>query len=151
MTVVARRPSSLGLVGAMLTVFFALVGCASEPDADALRRIIGEMETAVESGETGDFLDHVSEDFSGQDGGVDARQLRATLVGLVLRHERIGVVPGDAEIEVRGDRATVRLRVLATGGSWMPETGQILDIDSEWQRIDGDWRCASAKWNGNWQ
>jgi hypothetical protein len=139
-----------GLFAAAVAVSIALGGCADEPDADALRRIMGEMETAVESGETGDFLEHVSDNFLGQSGAVDMRQLRVTLLAIKMRHERIGIVPGDAEIEVSGDRASVKIRVLATGGSWMPETGQILDIVSQWQREEGEWRCISADWTGNW-
>lgn len=145
-----RRRLRAAVSIAALSGLIALAGCASEPDAEALRRIIGEMETAVESGEPGDFLEHVGESFSGQSGGMNKAQLRVTLIAIKMRHERIGVVPGDAEIEVTGDRASVKMRVLATGGSWMPETGQILDIDSQWQREDGDWRCISANWNGNW-
>jgi hypothetical protein len=145
-----RRRLRAALSCSVLLGIFTLAGCANEPDADALRRIISEMETAAESGESGDFLDHVGESFSGQSGGMDKAQLRATLIAITMRHEHIGVVPGDAEIAVTGDRATVKIRVLATGGSWMPETGQILDIDSQWQREDGDWRCISANWNGNW-
>jgi hypothetical protein len=145
-----RRRLRAALSYAVLLGIFALAGCASEPDADALRRIIGEMETAAESGEPGDFLEHVGETFSGQSGAMNKAQLRATLIAIKMRHEHIGVVPGDAEIEVTGDHASVKMRVLATGGSWMPETGQILDIDSQWQREDGDWRCISANWNGNW-
>jgi hypothetical protein len=136
-----RRVRSL-----LLLLVLACAGCSEEPDEAALIRIIAEMEQAVEAGEPGDFLEHMSKDFSGQGGGFDTPQVRTTLVGLKLRHEHIGVVPGDPEIVVQGDRATVKLSVLATGGTWMPETGQVLNIESDWRREEGEWRCFSAIW-----
>ena len=104
------------------------------------------MERAVEADEPDDFLEHLSKDFSGQGCDFDTCQRGGTLVGLKLRHERIGAVPGDPEIDVQGDRTIVKLRVLATGGSGMPETGQMLNIEIDWRREEGDWHCFPASW-----
>ena len=62
----------------------------------------------------------------------DASQLRATLVGPKFRREHIGVTAGSAEINLIDDRATINIQALAAAGSWMPETGQVLDIESTW-------------------
>lgn len=135
---------------AALMIALAVVGCAREPDAEALLRSMSEMEAALEAGETNDFLDRFSADFSGQGAELNRQQLRATLVGLKFRHENIGVTAGAPEIKLFGDRATVRVQVLATGGSWMPETGQMLEIESSWRREDGEWKCFAASWQGKW-
>ena len=127
-----------------------LSACAGEPDEQALQRVMTEMETAIEAGDSGDFLEHISPEFSGQAGAMDARQLRGTLAALTLRHEKIGINVLSAPIKLFDDRATVTLEVLATGGSWMPDSGQMLEIESHWRRIDGEWQCFSAEWKARW-
>ena len=144
-----RASESLAAVSAIV-IAVAFSGCAAEPDEAALRRAMDEMEIALESGETGDFVDYVTDDFSGNSATLDARQLRATLVALALRHEKIGITASPAEIKLFGDRATIKVQVLATGGSWMPQTGQVLNIESSWRRADGDWKCFAASWTGKW-
>jgi hypothetical protein len=136
-------------VGAMLMTLI-IVGCARGSDEKALREAMEQMEIALEAGETGDFLDYVTEDFSGNSAELNAAQLRGTLVGLKLRHEKLGVTLGPAAIKLFGDRATINVQILATGGTWMPETGQILDIESSWRREGGDWKCFAARWSGKW-
>ncbi len=132
-----------------LLVATVLAGCRAEPDEDALRRVLSEMEAAIESGKSGDFIDRLSSDFSGQD-GMDARQLRATLLALSMRHEKLGVTLGPITVKLFGERATVAVEVLATGGSWMPQTGQMFNIESSWKRVDGDWVCFAASWKARW-
>lgn len=146
-----REMTMRWLPKAMLLMFSVLaIGCAREPDEAALRRALAEMETAVESAKPGDFLDHIAGDFAGQEGSVDAQQLRGTLAGLMLRHEKLGVTLGSPAIKLFGDRASIEVEALATGGSWMPETGQVLQIQSDWKRVDGEWKCFAATWTGRW-
>lgn len=121
-------------------------GCARAPDEQKLRDTIAAMESALESGEAGGFMEHVADDFSGQQAGVDQRQLRALLVAQTLRHEHISVLPGPLEVKLFKDRATVKLRVLAAGGGWLPESGRQFDIESHWRIEDGGWVCFRADW-----
>lgn len=124
----------------------AIAACSTEPDDAALRRILNEMESAIESGDVGAFMQPLDPEFTAQSGAMDARQLRATLLALRLRHENLSVNPGPAAVQLFDDRATIRLKVLATGGAWLPETGQLFEIESHWRRVDGDWLCFSANW-----
>ncbi len=133
----------------VLICLLALGGCSAEPDEAALRRVLSEMEEAIESGNSGDFIDRLSSDFAGQD-GMDSRQLRTTLLALSMRHEKLGVTLGPVAVKLFGDRATVAVEVLATGGSWMPQTGQMFDIESSWKRVDGEWVCFAASWKARW-
>ncbi len=132
----------------LLGLLLALCACTREPDEQALRRTMAEMEAAVESGRSADFLDHISEDFSGQDGSVDNRELRALLLGHRLRYQDIGLVLGPATVKLFGDRATITVDVLASGGQGLSETGRVIAIESHWRRDDGDWRCFAANWSG---
>ena len=72
------------------------------------------------------------------------------MAALGFRHEKLGVTLGPIDVKLFDDRATVSFEALATGGSWMPQTGQMLDVESHWKRVDGQWRCFAANWKGRW-
>ena len=129
-----------------MLVLLLLVACAHEPDEQRLRDTIAAMETAIESGKPGEVADHVAADFTAQGGGMDARQLRAMLVAQTLRHQNISVLLGPLDVKLYGDRATVKMRVIATGGQWLPETGRQIDLESHWRFEDGEWNCFRAEW-----
>lgn len=133
---------------AALLLTSLLAGCAREPDEQALRRTLAEMEAAVETGHPADFLAGISADFAGQDGAVDRDQLRALLLGYRLRYRDIGLALGPATVQLFKDRATVSVEVLASAGQGLPETGQVITIESHWRREDGDWHCFAANWDG---
>lgn len=132
----------------LVLALLVLTACSREPDEQTLRRNLAEMETAVESARPADFLDHLSEDFSGQDGSVDSGQLRALLLGYRLRYRDIGLALGPATVKLFGDRASIEVDVLASGGQGLPETGQVIAIESHWRRDHGEWRCFAANWSG---
>jgi hypothetical protein len=133
-----------------LLAVVGLNGCSREPDEVVLRRAVAEMQAAIEGGKVGAFVDHLSADFSGQNGSVDQRQLRALLVGQALRHEHIGVTLGPITVKLFDRRATLSLEVLATGGAWLPESGQSFHIESSWRQVDGAWQCFAAQWTERW-
>lgn len=120
--------------------------CSRPSEEQRLRDTIAAMEVAIEAGESGDFIEHVSAEFTGQGSGIDQRQLRAILLGQSLRHENISVLLGPLDVKMFESRATVKVRVLATGGSWFPETGRQIDIESDWQLDAGEWVCFRAEW-----
>lgn len=132
--------------GLLLLFLLFSGGCARAPDEQKLRDTIAAMESALESDEAGEFMEHVAEDFIGQQAGVDQRQLRALLVAQTLRHENIAVLPGPLEVKLFKGRATVKFRALATGGRWLPESGRQFDIESHWRIEDGGWVCFRADW-----
>lgn len=134
-------------VAPLIGVFLLCAACSRPSEEQRLRDTIAAMEVAIEAGETGDFIEHVSPEFIGQGSGIDQRQLRAILLSQSLRHERISVLLGPLDVQMFERRATVKVRVLATGGSWFPETGRQIDIESHWQLDDGEWVCFRAEWN----
>lgn len=130
----------------LLPLLLLGAGCARAPDEQKLRDTIAAMESSLETGEPGGFIEHVSADFSGQGNGIDQHQLRSLLLAQTLRHERISVLPGPLDVKMFKDRATVKLRVLATGGGWLPESGRQIDIESHWRIENGEWICFRADW-----
>lgn len=131
---------------------FALTACTQEPSEQALRQTVAAMQSAIESGDASDFLDYVAEDFSGQNGALDKSQLRALIMTGILRHKHIGVASGPIKVKIFDDRyrATLHFQALLTGGEWLPENGQVLDIESHWRYGKGDWKCFSATWTARW-
>ncbi len=126
-----------------------VTGCSRAPAEQRLRETIAAMEAAVESADSAGFLRGVAEDFSGNNGAYDRRQLHATLRALFLRHRDIGVVLGPLDIVMHGEeRAQVTVNAVLTGGSGglLPDSGRRLRIDSGWRQDDGEWRCISATW-----
>lgn len=125
-----------------------LIGCRHAPDEQRIRDALVAMQTAVEARDPRDFMAYVSADFTGAEGSVDRGGLHNLLRAQVLRNETIGVTLGPIDVEMQGDRATVRVTATLTGGSggWLPEHGAIYAITSGWRREGGDWRCYNAAW-----
>lgn len=131
-----------GLLAALL-----LAGCSRDPSEQALRDTIEALETAGEERQVGDFMDHVAEDFAGNAAEYDRTGLQNLLRMVALQHQRISVVTSGMQIEMHGDRALVRMRILVTGGGGLiPDSGQLFDTESGWRFVDGEWQLGSASW-----
>ncbi len=150
---VVRRPGRAALrpwlrcllaVGALAP----LAGCGDGETPEArIRAAIAAMETAVESREPGGFLEHVTDDFSGQHGNLDRSTLRGYLAGLLVGNEMIEVTLAPATVTLHGaDRATVEVSALVIGGARLPERGEHLSIESGWRLDDGEWKVYAAEW-----
>jgi hypothetical protein len=125
----------------------ALGACGRSDPERELRDTVQRMAQAIESREVGEFLDHVAEDFTRESGGFGKQDARRILAAVLLRNEKITVSAVVSEVKVDGERATVKVRVLATGGAgWLPERGQTWDFDSAWRREGGVWKVYNAQW-----
>lgn len=130
----------------LLLLLVMLGGCSSVPDEQRIVAAMDAMEVALEAGQPGDFMDHVAEEFSAGT-GFDRRQLRATLVGLMVRNQRVSITRTGTEVTLHGDRATAVTTVLVLGGAGiLPERSEHLRIESHWQKVGGDWVCFGARW-----
>jgi len=135
------------------TVAFALLllllgACRHTPDEQRIRDAIAAMQQAVEAGKPRDFVAYVTSDFSGSDGTVDREGLMNILRMEVLRNEHAGVMLGPIDVQMQGDRATVRVTATLTGGAGglLPERASVYAITSGWRREGRDWRCYNARW-----
>jgi len=131
-----------------MALVLSLGACSRTPDAQRLRDALGAMQAAVEAREPKSFLEHVSTDFTGNDGAVDREGLHNLLRAAVLRNEKIGVTLGPVDVDVQGERATVAVTATLTGsaGGMIPERGAIFSIASGWKKEGGEWRCINAHW-----
>lgn len=132
----------------LATVSAVLVGCHHRPAEEAVRRAVAATEHAAEAVDAGAFRDRLSEDFAGNRGEVDRRQLVDLLRLARLRGETIHVLMGPLSIEPRGDRFLVTFTVtLSSGGRLLPSDMGIYRVESAWRREGGDWVCYAATWS----
>ena len=131
-----------------LLLVLILGACARPSDEEQIRTAISEMQKAVENGKPADFMRHVADDFTGDGGAVDKQGLHNLLRAQALANASIGITLVSQNVELHGDRATVKVTVTMTGGSgrWLPERGSVQQIESGWRRQGDDWQCLNAQW-----
>jgi len=125
-----------------------LAGCAKTPDVEQIQAQIEQQEVSAEAGEIGRFMDGIAEDFSGQQGALDAQGLRDMLRVQLLANTRIKVALSGVKVEVTGDTATAEFSALLTGGpGFIPDAGKLVQVTTAWRKIDGQWQVVNATWD----
>ena len=142
--------ANMGLrcIAVALMVLAGLVACSSETPEAQLRQRFDAMQAAVEEKRIGDFMDGVSEEFTGA-GGLDRAALHNLVRARTLANASIGATTGPLEVRVDGDNATVSFHLLLTGssGRLLPEQARTYDVTTAWRREEGDWRIYHAQWD----
>ncbi|WP_435998391.1 MULTISPECIES: nuclear transport factor 2 family protein [unclassified Pseudoxanthomonas] len=135
-------------IAAAALVLATLVACSAETPEAQLRHRVGGMQAAVEEKRVGDFMDGVSDDFTGP-AGMDRAALHNLVRARTFANARVGTTTGPLDVRVDGDNATVSFQVLLTGstGRLLPEQAQTYDVTTAWRREQGDWRIYHARWN----
>jgi hypothetical protein len=135
--------SSLGLALA----FVACAGCRHTPDETRVREAIASARQAAEQSDAGGVVKPLSEDFDGNGGRLERKDI-ANLMRLArLRGEHIGAMLGPISVEQRGERLVADFTVTLTQGSrLLPDAAGVYEVETAW-RMEGDqWRCYSATW-----
>lgn len=126
-----------------------LLACARTPPEEAIRSQVAALQSAIERRSASDVADLLDEDFIGPQ-NMDRSAARRMAAGLMLRHQRIGVITGPVEVQLQGeDRASVRTRAAVTGGAGsalLPDSAQAWRVESGWRLRDGTWRLISLSW-----
>jgi len=136
-------PVTLALLG-------ALASCGKQLTVEQqIIATIREMEARIEAGERRPFMEHISEDFSGQGGSMNREQVRALMIMQLNRYQRLQGQLLPIQVEDTGeDTASANFRALVTGGpNWIPESGQVFEFDTRWRKVDGDWLLTAADWD----
>lgn len=138
------RKSSTAWFAALLM----LGACSADPTEQALIAAIDRLEAAGEARDVDGFMDNVGDDFAGNGTELDQQGLERYLRLLAMRHQAIGVTRAATQVQISGDRAVVKMQLLLTGGAGglLPESGQLLDTESTWRFVKGDWQLAGARW-----
>ncbi|MEO5559363.1 MAG: hypothetical protein ABIO49_06115 [Dokdonella sp.] len=127
--------------------FLLCLSCSRKPDAEAIRGAIVEAGVAVEAHRGSDLLDHISQDFIGNN-ELDRAQLDRLLRMQMMGAKSIGVSIKGIQIDVQGDRATAgfEANIADSSGRWIPDRAATLKFETGWRRESGKWRCYNAKW-----
>ncbi|RCS30123.1 hypothetical protein DEO45_08640 [Rhodanobacter denitrificans] len=135
------------LLAALALLVLALPACRRTPDEAQVREAIVAVVQAAEAGSASGVGKPLSEDFDGNAGTLDRRQLVDMVRLLALRGERIGVTMGPVSIERRGERMVASFTVtLSSGGKLLPDQLGLYQVESAWREEHGAWRCYSATW-----
>ena len=139
-------------VAAMAVITALLVaGCGKDDPEQAVRLQVEAMQAAIDARDAGDVEDLLAREFVGND-GMDRRAIRQLAAGVFLRHREVAAKVGPVSVELRGESdAIARFSVLATGGSggFLPESGQVYQVETGWRLVDGEWKLLSANWTPN--
>lgn len=133
------------ICGGMLAALLA--SCAKSSPEARLRATIAGMQTALSERRAADVMAVVAEIFEGPS-GMDRAALHNLLRAQQLANRHIGVTTGPLDIEIRGDRATVRFAAAVSGGRGgvLPQRMQAYSVVTGWQDRNGEWRLYYAEW-----
>lgn len=134
---------------AALALLLGLAACAPAAPEQQLRTRFGQMQAAVEAGRTGEFMEGVSPEFTGE-AAMDRAALHNLLRARTLTNSRLGVTTGPLDVDVQGDNATVAFDVVLTAGSGrlLPDQARAYRVTTAWRTEGGQWRVYHARWNG---
>jgi ketosteroid isomerase-like protein len=134
-------------VGLILLLCLASAACARQPDEEAVRSTIEAMAASTAEREAADVLDHVSDDFIGNDGAFDRARLAELVRGQLLMRS-VSVRLGTVDVEVAADRATAIFDATLTDSSdrWIPSGSTDLRFVTGWRREGDRWLCINARW-----
>jgi hypothetical protein len=135
----------------VLTACLLLPACGDEPTVEQqVIAAILEMEEHVENAHRGEFMDMITEDFTAQDGTLGRTEFRQFMFLQWNQNQRLYAQLFPIKVrELPFGGATAEFRALITGGSgFLPERGEMYDIETTWKEVDGQWLMASANWQG---
>ncbi len=140
-----RNPMPWMMVLGVLMVL--LIGCSRSPPEERLRARIASMQDALETRNPKAFAAGIAEDFAG-DSGLDREGVRNLLRAQLLRNQQIGASLGPLDVQLHGERATVRFKVMLTGGSGglIPDHARGWQVSSGWRDGPEDWQLIQASW-----
>lgn len=133
-------------------LFFAvlasgLAACRRAPDEVRIRQSIEAARTAAAEVDAGGLTDVLSEDFDGNAGAMNRKDLGNLLRLANFRGETVHAVLGPIEVEPRGDRYVARFTVtLGSGGKLFPAELGMFKVETGWRREGREWRCFTASW-----
>jgi hypothetical protein len=124
-----------------------LIACHRTPDESRVRQGIATAEHAAEQASASALDGLLTDDFNGNNGEMERRQLLGVLRAASFRGETIHALSGPIEVEQHGDRYVARFTVtLTSGGRMLPSNIGVYRVETAWRKDGGEWRCYSATW-----
>jgi hypothetical protein len=127
-----------------------LVACHRTPDESRVRQGVEAAEQAAEQADASALDALLSDDFSGNNGEMERRQIVGLLRAARFRGETIHALTGPIEVEARGERYVARFTVtLTSGGKLLPAQIGVYQVETAWRKEGREWKCYSAKWTSS--
>jgi len=127
-----------------------LAACHRTPDESRVRQGVETAERAAEQADASSLDALLSEDFSGNDGEMERRQIVGLLRAAKFRGETIHALTGPIEVEARGERYVARFTVtLTSGGKLLPAQIGVYQVETAWRKEGREWLCYSATWTSS--
>ncbi len=106
------------------------------------------MEARIEAGERRPFMTHVAEEFFGQNGSMNRKQLNAFVIFQIHQNQRLQAQLFPIHVASNTpEEAEAKFRALVTGGpGWLPDRGQLFDFLTVWKLQDDEWMLIKASW-----
>ena len=124
-----------------------LAGCHRAPDEVRIRQAIESARVAATETDAGGLTDALSEDFDGNDGAMNRKDLGNLLRLARFRGETVRAVMGPIAVEPRGDRYMATFTVtLGSGGKLFPAELGVFEVETAWRREGREWHCYTASW-----
>lgn len=141
-----RRTLVAKLLVASSVLMLAAACSRSDPEKE-IRAAVTAMEQAVKDKNMSNLMEHVTDDFTRESGGVGKQDARRMLAGAFLANPKIALLATIHEIKVEGDRANAVISVAATGGEGMlPQRGQGWEFKTRWRKDGSRWKVYAAEW-----
>ncbi|BDU21321.1 hypothetical protein [Dyella sp. GSA-30] len=132
----------------LLALAGALAGCHRTPDEERIRQAIAAAGKAAEQADASALADVLSDDFDGNGGQTDKRELSGLLRAAKFRGETIHALIGPIDVEQRGERYVAKFSVtLTSGGKLLPAQMGVYQVESGWRREGKMWACFTATWS----
>lgn len=132
----------------LLPMILLAAACSRTPDETLIRQQLDSLQTAVQQRQPKEVMAHLTEDFLAQ-GRMGTKEVRRFLLAQFFRNKEISVLVTGLKIRVDTGTGTaeVSFRAAAAGGeNWLPERADYYQINSSWQKDDGDWLIRRLDW-----
>jgi len=127
-----------------------LAACHRTPDESRVRQGVEAAEQAAEQADASALDALLSDDFSGNNGEMERRQIVGLLRAARFRGETIHALTGPIEVEARGERYVARFTVtLTSGGKLLPAQIGVYRVETAWRKEGREWKCYSATWTSS--
>lgn len=136
------------LLGAALAVLL-LSACGEKLTVgQQIIATLRNMEVAAEQGQHLEFMTYVADSFGGQKGSMDRRAFHRFMLFQINQNRRLQAQFFPIYVTETGeDTASAHFRLLVTGGAGLlPDSGQLFEVETQWQRDGSDWVLNEADW-----
>lgn len=105
------------------------------------------MAKAMEQHHPEPFLEHVADDFAGNEGRWNTQRMKRFLLGQALRKEPTSIDLENIKVTLYESRASAEIVAELSGDArWWPEQGEAYRFDTGWRLENGEWMIIRADW-----